>query len=211
MHVLTELQAEHLLEKEKLPIVKRKLCTSLTQAQEFAQHLGYPVVAKVSSNKLIHKSEINSVRTNIAKKELPKIYRELNAIQIQKQGILIQKQEVGKEILIGLKKDPTFGHVIVVGIGGIYTQIMKDISMRIAPITTKQAKEMVHELKAHKILEGYRGYKINTKKLLEILVHVSNLPEKYPHIQELDINPIIINQNKATIVDARMILEKTQD
>ncbi len=209
MHILTELQAEHLLEKEKLPVVKRKLCTNFKQAQAFAQKIGYPVVAKVASKDLLHKSEINSVRTNINKKDLPKMFKELNNIKIKKQGILIQKQLVGKEILIGLKKDPTFGHVVVVGLGGIYTEIIKDVSLRVTPINKTQAKQMIHELKAHKILEGYRGHSVNITKLAEIITQVSKLPKKYPHIKELDINPLVINEKQARIVDARMVLEKT--
>ena len=91
--------------------------------------------------------------------------------------------------------------------GGIYTEIMQDVSLRIAPVTKTQAQAMVHELKAHKILEGFRGHKVNIKEIIKLILQLSKLSEKYPHIQELDINPVIVSDNTATIVDARVVFE----
>ncbi len=114
----------------------------------------------------------------------------------------------GREIIIGLKKDETFEHVIMVGIGGIYTEILKDVSFRVCPINLDDADEMLNELKLKKLLEGVRGEKrINFKLLNSLLVKVSKLPEKYGDIKEMDINPLIVNSKDAKIVDARIVLE----
>ena len=109
-------------------------------------------------------------------------------------------------IITGLKKDPTFGHVIAFGVGGIFTEIIKDVVFRVCPISKKDAIEMIKEIKAYKILEGTRGEKpVNFYSLLRVLLALSELSKKYENIEELDINPLIVNEKNAKIVDARIV------
>lgn len=208
MRILTEVAAEALLAQEGFPVVNRVLTRNIHEAERAAKKLTYPVVLKIASDSLIHKSDINAVRLNIRKEELPTAYRDLQKITIKKEGILVQRYIPGKYILIGLKKDPTFGHVLVVGTGGIYTEIINDISMRIVPITRSDAFIMLKELKSYNILKGYRGEKVNISHIIDVLMKTSRLAEKYADIKELDINPLIINEKEATIVDARIVFEE---
>jgi acyl-CoA synthetase (NDP forming) len=128
-------------------------------------------------------------------------------IKVKKPNILVQKYTEGKQIIIGLKKDPTFGHVLAFGLGGIFTEILKDVSFRICPITEQDAELMIQEIKGYSILKGYRNSSANIKSIKQILMKTSELAKKYPKIKELDINPLIVNEKQATIVDARIIFD----
>lgn len=207
MKILTEYSAENLLEAEGFEIVPRILTHNNQQAFLAAKKLGFPVVLKISSDKLLHKSDKNAVKLNIREDNFLRAYDELEKIKIEKQGIIVQKFLHGKYILLGLKRDRTFGHVIVVGLGGIYTEIMKDVSMRITPINKHQALEMLQELRSYKILSGFRGEKVNIDLIVKNILKLSELSKKYPNIKELDINPLIVNEHFAKIVDARIIFE----
>ena len=124
--------------------------------------------------------------------------------KIKLEGILVQDYHKGHELLIGLKKDPIFGHVIVLGLGGIFTEVLKEVSIRKCPITEHDAEDMIDELRLKEIFFA-RGKKINLKILKERLITVSHL-QKY-HLAELDINPLIINEKEAIVVDARIRFE----
>lgn len=201
MQILTESRAEEFLEKNKFPIVKRGIAYNLKQAKSIAKRIGYPVVLKNPS--ILHKTEKNAVKTNITKETIEKAYHSLKA-----KRILIQKHVRGIEIFAGIKKDQTFNHVLAFGLGGIYTEILKDISFRICPITAKDALEMIKETKSYPLLKGARGIKpININLVKNILLKLSNLTKKYPNIQELDINPMIAEKNRLEIVDARIIFD----
>lgn len=207
MKILTEYLAENFLETAGFKIAQRVLTKNKQEAYEIAKKLGFPVVLKLASNKLLHKSEKNAVKLNINEENFSQSYDELNKIKIHKQGIIIQKYIPGKQILLGLKRDPTFGHVLLAGIGGIYTEIIKDTAMRIPPINKKEAQKMLKELRSYKILAGFRGEKVNTDLITENILKLSDLAHKYPSIKELDINPLIVNEHHAQIVDARIIFE----
>lgn len=202
--ILTEKEAEDFLEKENFPVVKRKLAKNKKEILQYAKEIGFPVVLKNPA--LLHKTEKNAIKVNITEKNIEKAYEELK--KTKPSSILIQKQIEGSEILIGLKKDPSFGHVIAFGLGGIYSEILKDVSFRICPITKKDAATMIREIRGYQLLKGARGRKpVNTKLIENILIKISNLTKKYPNIKELDINPFIINKNFAKIVDARIIFD----
>lgn len=207
MKILTEFNAENFLEAEGFPIVPRILAKSKHEAYLAGKKLGFPVVLKVSSDELLHKSEKNAVKLNIDQFKFEKAYDELDSIPVKKHGIIVQKFLHGKYILLGIKKDPTFGHVVVAGLGGIYTEITRDVSMRITPIKKSDAVEMLKELKSYKILEGFRGEKVNIHLIVEQILALSALAEKYPNIKELDINPLIVNEHHARVVDARIVFE----
>ena len=210
--ILTEYYAEEVLKKFKIPISNRYLAQNLEEVYKYAKKLKFPIDLKIMSEQVFHKSDIGGVRVCPTKDDLKKEYEEIMKIvkrrNIKLQGVLVQEYFVGKELLIGLKKDPTFSHVIGLGMGGIYTEFFKDIEFRACPINEDDAKSMIEGLKAVTILKGVRGEKpINLKLLKKTLVNVSKIPKKYPNLVELDINPFIMNENKGKAVDALMILD----
>lgn len=209
--VYTEVQTEDFL-KEYIPVAKHFLTKDYEQASLAAKKLGFPLVLKIISPDAIHKSEIKGVRLIKNRHDLSSEYEKLLSIaknnHLRLDGILVQEYIEGEYVIIGLKKDPTFGHVLAFGIGGIYTELLKDVSFRVCPITSKDADEMFNELKLKKLLEGYRNTKpINKDFLKKILIKVSNIPIKYPEIAEMDINPFVINDKSGKVVDARMLIK----
>lgn len=208
MKILNEYEAEEFLEKNNFPVTKRHLAKTQSQAIKYSKKIGFPVSLKILGKNILHKSDVGGVFTNLqSEKEIKKAFQKIKKIK-GFQSCLIQKYIKGKYILIGLKKDPSFGHVLVAGLGGIYTEIIKDISFRVCPINKKQALEMLKELRSYKLLTGARKQKqVNIQKIINILVKISNLPKKNKKIKELDINPLVVNEKEAIIVDARIILE----
>ena len=205
--ILSEKEASDLLEKNSFPIVKRKLAKNLNEIFKFSKEIGYPVALKLVSKGILHKTDIGEVKLNLQEKDIENAYNELIKIKVKKQGVLVQKYTEGKQIIIGLKKDLTFGHVLAFGLGGIFTEILKDISFRICPITEQDADSMIREIKGYPILKGYRNTFSNIKSIKKILIKTSELAKKYPKIKELDINPLIITDKQATIVDAKIIFD----
>jgi acetyl-CoA synthetase (ADP-forming) len=201
-----------LLEKYKFPFSKSKLAFAPDQAVKIAKEIGFPIVMKIASKDIIHKSDLGCVETNIKDEKqvegaFEKITKKAKKKKAKVEGVLIQKQEQGKEVIIGMKRDPQFGPVVVFGLGGIFVEILKDTSLRILPIDKNQAEEMIKEIKSYKILEGIRGEKpVNINKLIDIIIKTSKLAED-KKILELDFNPVIINEKTATIVDARIMIE----
>ncbi|MBD3303888.1 acetyl-CoA synthetase [Candidatus Woesearchaeota archaeon] len=211
MKKLTEPKAEKLLSKY-LPIAKSILTKKEKEAKAFAKKTKYPVMLKLISPDALHKTEIKGIRKAGNEEELTKEFKNLTSTakkkKIKLDGILVQEHIKGAETIIGLKNDPTFGHVILFGIGGVFVELLKDVSFRVCPITQKDAEEMINELKAKKLLQGFRGEKpANMKILKNTLVKTSKIPEKHKNIEELDINPFIINDKSGKVADARAILK----
>lgn len=195
MKLLTEKEAEDLLEKEGFNIVKRQFVKSKKEVKNLM--LRYPLAAKISSRHIMHKAKIGGTILNIRnEKEAEKAVEKLCKIK-DCEGILFQEMVYGQEIILGLKSTPEFGLVILVGEGGIGVEKKKDISFRILPIKDKNAEEMLAELKI----------KVKNKKaVIKNLIKLAKLAEKY-NIEELDINPLILANNKAIVVDARIVLK----
>ena len=126
-------------------------------------------------------------------------------LKIKLEGILVQEFCDGELLIIGIKKDPIFGHVLLFGMGGVFTEIFDDISIRKCTIEINDAQEMIDELKAKKIFYGFRGKKLNTALLKKTLVKVSQIPIKHKNIQEMDINPFILNEKDGVVADARIV------
>ncbi len=205
--ILSEKEAEDFLEKNSFPIAKRKLAKNINEVIKFSKEFGYPIALKLSSKQVLHKTDIGGVKLNLQEKDIKNAYNELMKIKVKKQGILVQKYSEGKQMIIGLKKDPTFGHVLAFGLGGIFTEILKDVSFRICPITEQDTESMIQEIKSYPILKGYRNTSANIKLIKQVLFKTSELTKKYPKIKELDINPLIVTEKQATIVDARIIFD----
>lgn len=206
MDILAEKEAEEFLENKGFPIAKRVFCENYNACLKAAKKIRFPLVLKIVSKKILHKSNVHGVKTDIKNtRELKKAFEELKKIK-NFEGVVVQEYIEGKYIITGLKKDETFGHVIAFGVGGIFTEIIKDVAFRICPINKKDAIEMIKEIKAYKILKGTRGEKpINFYSLLRVLLALSELSKKYTNIKELDINPLIVNEKNAKIVDARIV------
>lgn len=211
MKILTEHAAEQLLSKS-LPVAKSMLAKKEEDAAKFAKKIKYPVVLKIISPQALHKTEVSGVRIVKNEAELKQEFNSLLSLakkrKLRLEGVLVQEFIKGRELIIGIKKDATFGHIILFGIGGIFVEVLNDVSFRVCPITANDAGQMIDELKAKALLFGIRKQKpVNLKLLKEILVKVSKLPEKYPKITELDINPFIINDKTGKVADARVFFE----
>ncbi|MDP3917053.1 MAG: acetate--CoA ligase family protein [Nanoarchaeota archaeon] len=205
MKVMTEKEAEDFLESNNFRVAERVICSTSISAIKAARKLKYPVVMKIVSKKILHKSDAGGVALNIIsdyglKKEFLRM-KKLKGFE----AVMIQRYREGAYILLGLKKDAAFGHVVVVGAGGIYTEIFRDVSFRVCPITRQDAEEMLKEIKYYEVLNGARGIKYNTKPIIDALLKLSSLSVKHKNIEELDINPMILGKNNGTIVDARIV------
>jgi acyl-CoA synthetase (NDP forming) len=204
------------LKAARIPVVETKLAISKTEAVELAKKMGFPVVMKIVSPDVVHKSDAGGVKLNIQNAtQAGKAYSEILA-GIKKHfpkakivGVTVQKMaKQGIEVIIGMTKDAQFGPVIMFGLGGILVEVLKDVSFRIVPMTKRDAGEMITEIKGFPILKGYRGQDpADVPYLEELIVKVSDFVDKNPEIKELDLNPVFAYKSGALAVDARIILE----
>jgi acetyl-CoA synthetase (ADP-forming) len=204
-------KAKKLLEKYKLPLAKSEIVSSPEKAKLIAKKIRYPVAIKAISKEIIHKTDSGAVKVDIKdEKELLKSYEAMTKkIKNKIEGILVQKMEAGQEIIIGMKRDPQFDVVLIFGLGGIFTEILKDVSFRIAPIDKQEAEKMIDEIKASKILKGVRNLPpANIGSLANILTKLSKLALENKNIQEIDFNPVIVDEKTAKIVDVRIMADE---
>lgn len=212
MQQLDIIKTINILEKNKLPVSKMILVKSVENAIENAEKIGYPVVLKIFSKDVIHKSDMGFIKTKIDDpEELKSAYedmkKKITKRKVKDYNIILQKMEEGLEIIIGLKRDPQFGPVVIFGLGGIFVEVLKDTSLRILPIDKNEALEMIKEIKSYPILEGIRGQKpVDIDHLANLIVKVSDL-SKNKKIQEIDFNPVIADERSSKIVDARILIE----
>lgn len=214
MSVLTEYETKQLLVGYGVSITEGSIATSADEAQEIAQNIGYPVVMKISSPDIPHKSDVGGVMLNVREESVITKYNELishireSIPKARIEGVLVQQMAPqGHEVIVGLKKDTQFGHAIMFGLGGIFVEVYKDVSFRIVPIDRNEALSMISEIKGYPILEGIRGKKpADINAIAEVLVSVSEMAEK-ENITELDINPLMVGEKGAIAVDARAIVE----
>lgn len=208
MKILIENEAEDFLEKEKFPVAIRKVVKNEKEITNIIKKIGFPLSMKIISHKILHKSDVGGVKYPLnSEEEAINAFNELRKLE-GFEGVLAQKFVSGKSVIVGLKKTNEFGHVLVFGLGGIFVEVMKDVSYRICPVSIKDIKEMMGEIKGYKLLKGMRGEKaVNLDAIEKVLLEASKLAEKYKNIKELDINPLIVNEKDAVIVDARIVLE----
>ena len=215
-NLLTEVESKELLKKAGIPVVEAKLARSKKEAISISKEMGFPVVLKISSPDVVHKSDSGGVKLGIANAaQVGKAYSEIISsikkiyLEAEIQGVSVQPMAPpGVEVIVGMSKDPQFGPVLMFGLGGILVEVLKDVSFRIVPVTERDAREMIKEIKGYPILEGYRGQNPASIPALEkLIVKVSQFVEKNPQIKELDLNPIFAYPDKAVAVDARIILE----
>jgi len=195
------------LEKHGFRMLPYHLATSEDDAAKAATKIGYPIALKIVSPDIAHKTDVGGVKVGIRSEEMLRAaYHAImqSASGKKVDGILVQKMaRKGVELIIGGKKDPQFGHMVVIGLGGIYVEIFRDVSARICPLTREDVEDMVSELKSHPLLEGARGKKPVNKKALEDLALKVCRFMRDEDLTEMDLNPVVFDEKGCDIVDAR--------
>ncbi|MFH1382343.1 MAG: acetate--CoA ligase family protein [Chloroflexota bacterium] len=217
--VLTEIEAKELLKQAGVGVVETRLATSREEAVAMSKQLGFPIVLKITSPDVVHKTDAGGVKVGLkTAAQVGKAYDEIIASVKAKypkaniHGIAVQKMaRPGVEVIIGMSKDAQFGPVLMFGLGGVLVEILKDVSFRIVPLAKRDAREMIKEIKGYPLLEGYRGGEaVDINNLEDLILKVSSFVEQYPDVKELDLNPVFAYKDGAVAVDARVILEDKQ-
>ena len=216
--ILNEAEAKAFLEYYNFPVVKTKVAQTEDEAATFACQLGYPVVLKILSPQIIHKTDAGGVALDIKSEtevrdtfnrliEKAKEYNpdaEILGVTVQP---MIKKQ--GYEVIIGAKTDPLFGPVILFGMGGVGVELFKDFAIGIPPLNQTLVRRMMEDTKVYQLLKGYRNVPpANIKLLEEIIVRFSQMLVDFPQLKEVDINPLFINEKEAFAIDARIVIDK---
>jgi acyl-CoA synthetase (NDP forming) len=214
--LLTEIEAKQMLEQAGIPVSPARLARTPDEAVSVADSLGYPVVLKIVSRQITHKSDVGGVALNLASPdEVREAFDRIVASAKQHEpnatidGVAVQRMEKpGIEVIIGMTKDPQFGPVMMFGLGGVLVEVLKDVAFRIVPLNERDARQMVHEIKGYPLLEGYRGQDpADVRALEQLLLKVSSFIEQHPEIAELDLNPVFAYKDGVIAVDARIVLE----
>lgn len=199
MKILAEKEAENFLRKEGFDVLNTIFISKKDRIKKVIQKIGFPFVMKVCGKKILHKNRIGGVKIGIRNyKEALQDFNLLMKIK-DSEGVLLQKKIRGREYLLGIKSAKEFGHVIAFGLGGIKVEETKKVAFRICPVNKEDVNEMIKEIKIY-------VKKDDLKKIQENMLKLCSLTKKYPNIKELDINPLILDEDTAKIVDARMIL-----
>jgi acyl-CoA synthetase (NDP forming) len=212
---LMENECKELLIEEGITTTGTDVARSAAEAAELSNNLGYPVVLKVLSPSVIHKSDMGGVKLNLKNaSEVENAFNEIDNTFRDKEiiGVTVQKMITpGLEAIIGVSRDETFGPVLMFGLGGVFVEVLKDVAFRILPVTESDIEEMIKEIQGYKLLQGYRGTSIDLTSLKNLLTKVSALIKKYPEIKELDLNPVFLYPEGNITIDARIILEETDE
>lgn len=213
--VLTEIEAKQILMQAGINCTDTQLAATKEAAVKLSEQFGYPVVLKISSVDITHKSDAGGVKVNLKDKAaVEQAYDEIMASctagypDADIEGIAVQGMaKAGTEVIIGMTKDPSFGPVLMFGLGGVFVEVLKDVAFRVIPIEASDAEDMINEIKGKKILEGYRGQEpADVACLQQILLKLSDYVNETPEIQEIDMNPVFSYKDGAVVVDARIIL-----
>ena len=213
---LTESESKLLLKEAGIATNEMELAMSRDEAVSISKKMGYPVVLKVVSNDILHKTDVGGVKLGLdSGDEVASAYDEMMALLKQKaanaviDGVSVQRMaHPGVEVIIGMFKDNQFGPVVMFGIGGELVEVYKDVSFGIVPIPRRYAKQMIKDIKGYPLLDGYRGRDpVDIAFLEDMLLKLSDFAKDNPDIKEVDINPVIAYADKAIAVDARVILE----
>ena len=206
MKLLMEHEAKEILEKHGIPTARCIFAESEEEAVKAARQIGFPVVMKVAGRKIIHKSDVGGVALNIQSEDgVRETFRRLMAIG-NAEGVNLQPMlEKGIEVIVGVAENEQFGSVVMFGLGGIFAEVLRDVSFRLLPLTTRDAEEMVREIRGYRLLEGYRGVRGDVRAVVELLVKVGEMVEE-EGIVEMDLNPVFVYENGLRVADARMVV-----
>ena len=215
--ILTEIEAKQVIKDAGIKVVATRLAKSQKEAVAISDDIGFPLVLKIASPDITHKTDAGGVKVGLKNAaEVKKAYAEIMTSVREKfpqaniEGVSVQNQaRPGIEIIIGMYKDAQFGPVIMFGLGGIFVEVLKDVSFRLIPVVKRDAEEMIKEIKGYALLNGYRGQEpADIPSLVDVLLKVSSLVEKTPEIKEIDLNPVFAYKDSAVAVDARIVLEE---
>jgi acyl-CoA synthetase (NDP forming) len=216
---IDEAESKEILEAYGFVTPKGSIATTAEQAANIAEQLGYPVVLKIWSPDILHKSDVGGVKVGLNSEQDVKDAFDLMMYRIPKKrpnanilGVLVQQMCRGKkEVILGMHRDPHFGPLMMFGMGGLMVEVLKDVSFYLAPLTAEEAKQMLINTKTYQMLKGFRGEEgVDIEKIAEGLQRLSQLVTEFPQIQEMDINPYIVGPEGTTpiAVDARISLRK---
>ncbi len=215
---LGEVEARDVMEAYGMRLPQSHLARSPDEAVQLAAQIGYPVVLKIASPDILHKSDIGAVKLGLSNPTDVRDAYELIEYRARRYnptadiwGVLVQQMIVGgKEVIIGMSRDPQFGPLLMFGLGGIYVEVMKDVSFRLAPVDRRQAREMVQGIRSYPLLTGVRGEPpADVDAVVDTILRVSQLVTDFGEIVELDVNPLIVHEagQGATVLDARLIFQ----
>jgi len=215
--LLTEVESKQLLHEAGIPVTVSRLATNADEAASIASEIGFPVVLKVVSGDIAHKSDVGGVVLGLADAEAVKRgYDEMMAKvkaaapNATIDGVAVQQMaKPGTEVIIGTTTDPQFGPVMMFGLGGIFVEVLKDVAFRIVPLEPRDAKQIVREIKGYPVLEGVRGQEgADLASLEKLILQISEFVEQHPEVRELDLNPVLAYPDGAIAVDARVVLSE---
>jgi acyl-CoA synthetase (NDP forming) len=213
--VLSEVESKQVLEEAGVSTARARLATTREAAQAQAREMGFPVALKIISPEISHKSDVGGVKLDLkTPEEVAAAFDEIVASVKQAapnaaiEGVSVQQMaRPGVEVIVGISQDPQFGPVLMFGLGGIFVEVLKDVAFRIVPITPRDARQMVREIKGYAVLEGVRGQEpADVAALEQLLLRVSEFAEQHPEVAELDLNPVFAYNDGALAVDARVVL-----
>ena len=209
--MLSEHESKKLLAAYGIPVTKERLARNVGELKQAASDIGYPIVLKGHSPSLAHKTEKGLIRVDIRnEQEAIEAFNEITEnVENNEKAVLVQEMIKGqRELVVGLTRDPQFGPCVMFGLGGIFTEILKDISFRVAPLEKHDALEMMREIKGHKILDAVRGMPAaDIDALADILIAVGRIGLENDDVKESDINPLILQGSKPVAVDALVVLD----
>ena len=214
--LLTETESKALISESGIAVTDTQLACSISEAVSISDRIGYPVVLKIASKDITHKSDADGVKVGLrTPTAVRKAYKQIFTSVLQKyptaalQGVTVQKSvDQGVQVIIGMFTDVQFGPVLMFGLGGVWVEILKDVSFRIIPLTKKDAASLIRDIKGFPLLEGRRGQKASDIKSIEAaLLKISAFVEKYSEIKEIDLNPIFVYEKGCVAVDARIIIK----
>ncbi|MCH8993908.1 MAG: acetate--CoA ligase family protein [Chloroflexi bacterium] len=215
--LLTEVEAKRLLAEAGIPVIETRLAKSKEEAAAVAGELGYPVVLKIVSEQISHKSDVGGVKLGLS--SVDDVTAAFDAIMeaagsaapdATLDGVSVQRMaEPGIEVITGMTTDAQFGPVLMFGLGGVLVEVLKDVAFRVVPITARDARQMVREIQGFPLLQGHRGQEPADLEALEgLLVKLSEFIEAHPDVTELDLNPVFAYPKGAVAVDARIVLSE---
>ena len=213
--ILSEIEAKQLLESAGVPVSPARLAKTKDDAVKMAAELGFPIVLKIVSPQITHKSDVGGVALGLTSADEVGAAFERVVANAKKaeptatiDGVAVQRMEKqGTEVIVGMTTDPQFGPVMMFGLGGIMVEILKDVAFRVVPLNERDARQMIHEIKGYPVLEGFRGSDpADIGKLQELLLKVSAFVEAHPEVAELDLNPVFAYKDGVIAVDARVVL-----
>jgi len=196
-----------------IPVPPYGIAKTAEEALKIADEIGYPVAMKIVSPDILHKTDVGCVKLNVGREDVKRVFYEIvkraeDYLKAEVEGVMVQKMmPAGREVIVGMKRDPQFGPLIMFGMGGIYVEVFKDVAFRIAPISREDAYEMVREVKAYRILKGVRGERpSDIDAVVDVILRVSKLSLDFEDIVEMDLNPVFVYEKGCCVVDAKMVL-----